>query len=241
VIPVRRREPPAGFDAQVRVPGIRCLYEKVGQAVPPGFARTSGKPCARVFRNGTPLTQIDELHGEDLADHWSAALPMLTAVYGPTCMYSCFRLRLGVDDGSVDHFIPKSTAPARAYDWDNLRLSLPRFNRAKGARVDLLDPFALRAGTFALDLVFGKVEVGPGCDPTTHPAALATIAALQLNARGTCVRRVELVAAYQEGAIPLDHLRRENPFVAAEIERQGLPVQGVGSTAPAKTELPPPS
>lgn len=234
------REAPAEFEAEVRRPGLRCLYEKVGLQPPAGFERTNGRPCARVTRDGAPLTQIDELRGDDLADHWSAALPMLTEVYGPTCMYSCFLLRRGVDDGSVDHFIPKSIAPARAYDWDNLRLALPRFNRAKGARVDLLDPFTLRAGTFALDLVFGQVKVGQGCDPALAPAARVTIAALQLNGRDTCARRVELVDAYLEGAIPLHHLRRENPFVAAEIERQGLPARGTGGAAPTPSAPPHP-
>jgi hypothetical protein len=223
VIPVQRRPPPADFDALVRIPGLRRLHEKVGLPPPPGLARTSGAPCRQLVREGVALTSLAELRGADLSDHWVEAIDMLIAAYGPTCMYSCFRVRLGVDVPTVDHMAPKSVAPARAYDWDNMRLALPRFNANKGAAVDVVDPFDVLEGMFALELVSGQIR--PGARAGAALVVAAAVAALKLNAPDTCARRAELVADHQVGGVSLDHIRKENPFVAAEIERQGLPAQ----------------
>ena len=221
MIPVAVQGEPPDFDAVVRIPGQRSLYEKASLPVPAHLTRTHGEPCRPVQVNHQPVSAIDDIPPAALADHWTAAIPMLQSAYASRCMYTCLQIR-GADSASVDHFIPKSIDRRAAYDWSNLRLVLLKVNARKGTRQGLLDPFHLQPGTFALDLITGAIRPGPATqsDPALRQQALNTIQWLNLDS--IQADRREEIAAYQDGD-SLDRISERNCFVGQEIRRQQLP------------------
>ena len=191
MIPVARAEEPETFDARVRRPGRIALARSVVAGV-----------------------------GADLRPLWREALPDLMAAYDQVCAYSCFRIHPTTGAGSVDHFIPKSVNKALAYEWCNYRLACARMNARKGAATDVLDPFEVQDGWFALELVGFQVVVGAGIAPDIAAQVTRSIERLDLNADVCCDTREEYATSYWGEAIDWNHLRRNAPFVAFELERQ---------------------
>lgn len=137
---------------------------------------------------------------------------------------------------SVDHWIPKSERWDLAYEWTNLRFCASRFNAKKGTRQGLVDPFEVRDGWFALNLVSCEVVVGPEA-PAEHLAAIERRISrdgLDLNGRPLCGRREQHLDDYLTGEVSLRYLEKHSPFVAREARRQGLLPRAVMS-APVPT------
>ena len=147
----------------------------------------------------------------------------LHTAYSETCAYSCHRIALLTGFSTVEHFVPIKVDPQKAYEWDNYRLVCGRLNGRKGAHQDVLDPFDLADNVFALDFPSLQVKPGSGLGSQLEDDVWATINRLRLNDDETCVSdRQELVRDYCTCEISFDHLRKEAPFIAHELERQGL-------------------
>ena len=95
-------------------------------------------------------------------------------------------------------------------------------NARKGTKQDVLDPFALREYTFALD--FPSLQVRPSGDCTVKLASEAeeTISRLGLN-DALCVKaRWTYIRDYCKSWISFEFLEHYAPFIHREILRQGL-------------------
>ena len=192
MIPVALQPEPAGFNANVREPGQRFL------AVKP-------HPSNKDFKGNT---------------FWKWAATELHAAYRGICAYTCF---YQMQPGSIDHFLPKSSYPNLAYEWGNLRLASHRVNLYKRDSVDVVDPFAVQPHWFAMDVPSCLIRPGDGLDEPLTSQIQRTIDVLRLNSDDVFVQeRCDMMYAYARGDVSLDFLRRRCPFLAAEIERQGL-------------------
>lgn len=137
---------------------------------------------------------------------------------------------------SVDHFVPGSADPALLYEWSNYRLACRVMNSRKGVRRDVLDPFEVEHGWFALDLDEGaQIRAGDDLDPSVHAEVIATIARLRLH-DDFCVRaRSGFLNEWLAGHIDESFFRRKAPFVWHEARRQGF--HPVSSASPADDPL----
>ena len=94
-------------------------------------------------------------------------------------------------------------------------------NSYKGESDDVLGPFKLRDGWFALELVDFQVVAGRGLADDDVDRVQATIRRLCLNMPRFCRIRAEFAEARWNGEITADYLARHAPFVARELHRQG--------------------
>jgi hypothetical protein len=169
------------------------------------FLRRVLRPTGEQFRN---------------ANYWNRCLPKLREAYAAVCAYSSVWIATG---GSVDHFWPKSLRPDLAYEWENYRLALEIVNNNKGESTDILDPFAIQPGWFALDFSNFFVKPNDGLPEEVEVGVLRTIEILKLNKEDPFLKlRFLVVKEYAEGHFSLDFLRRRYPFIASELERQDL-------------------
>ena len=184
---------PGPFHVSVRLPGTQFLV-----ATP--------NPNGRQFDNHP---------------YWRRAARDLYDAYKGTCVYTCHRIALDTGARSVEHFVPKLSVPALAYEWSNLRLVCSRMNSRKGTHRDVLDPFAIWDGVFVL--LFPGLQVAPGCElsQTMERRALNTIRRLNLNDEICISSRMVYVKDYVRGHVDGDFVRRNAPFLFHEIERQG--------------------
>ena len=140
MIPVTPAEEPAHFDQCVRQPGQRALAR---------------------------LAEEDEITTGKLPPLWRKMLPDLLTRYRRICSYLCLYIPHGTGAPSVDHMIAKSDSPHLAYEWNNYRLACALMNSRKGAVADVLDPFGIEEGWFALELVAFQVVPGERLPPDT--------------------------------------------------------------------------
>lgn len=193
------------------------------QPEPPGFdenVRRRGRAFLKV--NAAPTSEHFKLH-----QYWKWAATELYAAYRRTCAYSC--MYIPTPNGTIDHFLPKTRRPDRAYEWDNYRLALHRMNLYKGDRTDILDPFSLNDGWFVLD--FPSCLVRPGADLTAEQKQQVetTIDVLKLNEDDSLVQdRCDVMVMFARGEVALAFLEKRYPFLAAEVLRQRL--QGTADT-----------
>lgn len=160
-------------------------------------------------------------HGEWKA-FWQEILPDLYTAYNGVCAYSAHWIPRSTGTASVDHFIPKREAPELAYEWSNYRLASLLMNSRKRDFSDVADPFRIQPNWFVLE--FPSLHVSPNRNLSTAQAEAvkATINRLKLNEEYTLVAdRLVWVLDFRDG-IPLDALKRRAPFIAYELERQGL-------------------
>jgi hypothetical protein len=151
---------------------------------------------------------------------WARALEDLHEAYNRICAYSCFYL---IQQGTVDHFLPKKFYPQFAYEWDNYRLAAPRINNYKGENKGLIDPFIVKPGWFVLAFPSCFVKVGDGLSKHITDNIKKTIDILRLNSDDYMVQgRLEIMLEFAEGMISLSFLKRKYPFLASEIVRQGI-------------------
>jgi len=193
LIPVGPQAEPAGFEPNVRRPGR-------------AFLRT----------NATPSTEDFKPH-----QYWKWAAKELYEAYRRVCAYSC--MYIPTPPGTIDHYLPKSKRPDRAYEWDNFRLALHRMNRYKADRTDIIDPFLVGPGWFVLDMPSCLVRAGSGLTPQEKQRVDTTIDALKLNEDDSLVQdRCDVMLMFAQGDVKLPFLQKRYPFLAAEVIRQGV-------------------
>lgn len=91
------------------------------------------------------------------------------------------------DSSSVEHFIPKSTLPALAYEWSNYRLASRKVNKFRDKK-DILDPFKVENGWFRLEVAGGDLYANPDLPDLLKEQVEKTILNLGLN-EDWCIRR----------------------------------------------------
>lgn len=154
--------------------------------------------------------------------HWRKCLGDLLDRYGRVCAYLCIRIPHGVGASSVDHLAPKSKHKDQAYEWGNYRLVCLRMNSRKSAFEDVLDPFEIDDGWFVLDLTALQVMPASHLPSELREQVQATIDRLRLNDKECRDARAMYYDEYVAGHCNRDFLRRWSPFVAMELDRQGL-------------------
>lgn len=189
MIRVHQAEEPETFNETVRRPGRSYLENLPSNAAPDWKKR----------------------------NYWTRCLPDLRVRYGSVCAYT--GIRIPPNEGTVDHFMPKSTHPEFAYEWSNFRLSLLRINAYKGTHEDILDPFEIGESWFFMDIMTGKVSPNPELDETIQKQVQTTIERLHLNDSEYRNRRIQDVDDFMSGKITFGYLKTYAPFVASEIQR----------------------
>ena len=208
MIPVTPAREPADFDRKVRQPGLRAISELVGEAPP----RRAGRRFAQIVQTRSRIP------AGAFPSYWRAVLDELQAAYGRVCAYLCIYIST---DASVDHYAAKSRRWDLVYEWSNYRLACAAMNTHKGESTDVVDPFELRAGWFALELVGFQVVAGPRLAAVDADRVRTSIRRLHLNMQRFCDIRAEFAEARWNGEITVEYLSRHSPFVARELRRQG--------------------
>lgn len=199
LIPVSLAVEPVDFHTKVRRPGA-------------AFLRTAPKPNANAWRSH---------------DYWRKAIGDLLVAYKNICSYSGSWTTANVSgvstlqDSSVDHYIPKSTAPAQAYEWANFRLSRVRLNNRKGNHSDVLDPFTLPDRWFILDFTSFLILPNHALSDSKKMKVQKTIDRLGLNTDNDYVQeRVDVIREYCLKGSTLAQLANFWPFIASEMKAQ---------------------
>lgn len=183
----------------------------------PATFNTSVRQPGRAYLKTNPAPKSKEFQKNAL---WKKSAQDLHAAYSGICAYTCFYL---APFGSTDHFLPKSSHPNEAYEWNNYRLCSHRVNGYKGDSTDVIDPFVVQPGWFILDVPSCLVKPGAGLSNVVTTQIQATIDRLRLNDDDYFVQeRCDLMVDFASGAVSLVHLRKRYPFLAAEITRQGI-------------------
>lgn len=193
MIPVKKQPEPADFEDKVAKKGRKFL---------------SQNPRPNNWKNRS---------------YWTEVLPDLWNAYHSVCAYCCHWIPPEQSSASVDHFIPKSISPERAYDWDNYRLAALKMNAKKGDFTDVIDPFELTEATFWLLFPSMQVKPNPQLSENQKMRIWDTIRRLDLNDDEVLVNaRLRWVLNYCDKHIDFEFLRENAPFIAFEIERQNL-------------------
>ena len=167
--------------------------------------------AAAVARGADPLPAL-----------WRDCLLDLHRSYRGVCAYLCIYIPRGSGARTVEHFIAKSSDPAQAYEWDNYRLACSLMNARKNAFDDVIDPFDLENEWFRLEFSALQIQPNPALPQNSRDAVQDTIDRLGLDDEECREARAEWYDEYIAGYIDFDFLRRKCPFVAMEMERQGL-------------------
>src|SRR6185295_4556932 len=85
----------------------------------------------------------------------------LLRAYRRLFAYSCVYIERLTGSATVDHWAPRSLRWDQVYEWQNYRLACSTINGRKSDYTDVLDPFEVTDGLFALDLVTLKAVPGP--------------------------------------------------------------------------------
>ena len=153
-------------------------------------------------------------------EYWRKAASHLHAAYDKRCAYTTKRL---VHTGSVDHFLPKSSHPHLAYEWDNYRLARQTINTRKGDRAIVVDPFMVQYGWFTLELPSCLIKAADELDRAQRVQINSTINSLQLNSDDRLVQeRADLLVHLADGEISLAFLDNFYPFLSHEVRRQSV-------------------
>ena len=211
MIPVTPAPEPAAFDGKVRQPGLRAIAELAGEQPDP--PRTAGQPCAPV------AVSRDEIPADKFPTYWREMRDDLMESYHQICAYLCLYISQGTGAPSVDHVVAKSRRWDQVYEWSNYRLACSLMNARKGAAACVLDPFEIREGWFALELVLFQVRPGDGLSDELTRAVENTIEHLRLNDSTCCGAREDYAEDYWKGEISFCYLMRHAPFVARELRR----------------------
>jgi hypothetical protein len=194
MIPVQPQPEPADFSERVRKPGT-------------------------VFLKKVPCPTTEQWKGKE---YWQKVLPDMRKAYKGICAYSAHWISPVTGSHSIDHFVPKSVQANLAYEWSNFRYASSKFNSRKGKHT-ILDPFHVEPDWFVLD--FPSLLVKPNLNLLPHQkkAVRNTISVLKLNADENCVKaRQHWVMEFCAGEITFAHLKKKAPFIAHELQRQGL-------------------
>ena len=180
----------------------------------PGFDKQVRQKGQRFLKScPNPSSSMFRKH-----NYWTRALYELHAAYDRLCAYTTREL---VQEGSVDHFKPKTKYPHLAYDWNNYRLARQAINSRKGESEDVIDPFIVREGWFILDLPSCLIKPGRNVTKEIRKAVNATINVLRLNEDERLVdERCRLLISLANGHITLKYLDSHFPFISIEVRRQ---------------------
>ena|ERR1700722_4718723 len=209
MIGVRPADKPPTFDARVRQPGLRAIEEIVGR---PAVRRGRKRKATAKRREDIKPSEFPPL--------WRAMTEDLLSAYGRVCAYACLYIERLTGAATVDHWMPKSTAWNRVYEWDNYRLACAIMNTWKSDGSGVLDPFEVTDGLFALDLVSLRAVPGPAAG-TRRRAVEETIRRLRLDGSDYTAALEDYWRDYRSGDITLARLERRAPFLARELRRQG--------------------
>lgn len=155
-------------------------------------------------------------------DYWRRSLRDLYDACNHICAYSAQWIPYDTGSPAVDHFIPKTVKPELAYEWDNFRLACSKMNSKKHTHLDVIDPFALPEDSFIIN--FPSMFIKPNLyllEPLKG-RVVSTIARLKLNEENRPQRRLNLLEGYYKEEYGFKHLKKMAPFIAYELERQGL-------------------
>jgi len=191
VIPVSPRSEPPDFDQKVRAKGKRFL------------------------KNAATPVQWDG------HEYWRAALGDLREGYDSICAYLVHWIPPGTGFATVDHFVPRSVRRDLAYEWSNYRLACGAINSKKREYQDVVDPFSVEDGWFALDFPSLQVRCGVASDRPLRMGIEATINRLDLNCESFVQERWHWLEEFCRNQ-DMDSLRRHAPFIAHELVRQKL-------------------
>lgn len=211
MIPVAAADEPSDFDARVRQPGLRAIAELCGKPSP--TKRTAGHALQKIADHEAAIP-VDAL-----PSYWVESLDDLMTRYHEICAYSCFRIHPATGARSVDHFVAKSRHWKRIYEWSNYRLCSSRLNARKSAVSTVLDPFRIKPGWFQLELVGFQVHPDRSLSKPQQAKIQRTIDRLGLD--DFRHDREEDAELYSSKDVPLRVLKKESPFVADELRRQG--------------------
>jgi hypothetical protein len=167
------------------------------------------------FLNNNPHPKSKEF-----PNYWTNIKEDLYRLYKSICAYT--GEWFPVTSASVDHFIPKSIEPQLTYEWDNYRLTTDEMNNVKGDKMNLIDPFEVKIGWFVL--------IFPGCwispcitlNKDDNRRVQRTIDILKLNSSEQSDKRYNIIQKYIYRHVTFDFLREKYPYIASEIERQGV-------------------
>lgn len=192
MIHVEPQPPPDNFDKLVRQPGLKLL------------------------------SQCPKPKGSQWKTYWTKIAPDLHAAYGGICSYSCHFIQYDTGWRTVEHFKPKDDYPSDAYEWTNYRLVCGVLNGRKGKRT-VLDPFEIKDGWFVMEFPSLLVKPAQNLTEAQKVNVRSSCEILGLNDEGSCMNsRQQYVKDYCNGEITFDYLRRNAPFIAAELQRQNL-------------------
>jgi hypothetical protein len=97
-----------------------------------------------------------------------------------------------------------------------------RFNGRKGVK-SILDPFTLQSGWFVLNFKSFLIFPNAMLDDAPRKEVADTIGILKLNSDDDLVNeRATYFNEYASGHVTFAHLEKRAPFIAFEVERQGL-------------------
>lgn len=188
------------------------------QPEPEDFAERVKKPGAAFLRQVSHPT-TGQWKGKE---YWRRALPDMRTSYNGICAYSAHWISPVTGGHSIDHFVPRVSRPDLAYEWSNFRYAASKFNARKGINT-ILDPFQLGTDWFILDFDTFLVKPNPCLGSEQKAAVQNTIDILKLNDDEDCVElRQDYVTWFRTGDITFAHLQRKAPFIAHELQRQGL-------------------
>jgi uncharacterized protein (TIGR02646 family) len=182
------------------------------------FTRVHKPGNAYLLRNPQPTSSELSRHS-----YWRAIHDDLYRLYNGICAYcSSWTPRTpsgSVDRTSVDHFIPKSSDPILAYDWENFRLCRARINNNKGDSHIVIDPFHVQDGWFQIDFTTFLIISKENVPQYLQSRITGTIDVLGLNDSEYVEERLEVIKQYCQQAVTLAELQRLYPFIAFEIIR----------------------
>ncbi len=183
---------------------------------PPDFAERVRRP-GTTFLEKVPHPNTKQWENKE---YWRKSLPDMRKLYNMICAYSSHWISLG--GHSIDHFVPRASRPDLAYEWNNFRYVFSKFNARKGIQ-DILDPFQLEPDWFILDFDTFMVKPNPSLAPEQKAAVQHTIDTLKLSEDEDCIElRQDYVKWFRAGEITFALLERTAPFIAYELQRQGL-------------------
>ena len=181
-------------------------------------------PAAReVRRKGRAwLAKHPDATAEQLPSYWRECRRDLGRGFGDLCGYCA----MWTSPGTVDHFITRAKSvadkqPELAYEWSNFRHAQQWINSAR--KGDVLDPFAVGDGWFAITLPDLVLHVTDACPADRRELARETVRQLSLadDPRVLDQRIAWMVEYAQSGDIGI--LQRRAPLLAAAVLASGTP------------------
>lgn len=169
------------------------------------------------------LSSCPQPKNKDWSKHnyWTRVSNELYTAYGGICAYTGQWFPKSITNVSIDHFLPKSHYPEKAYEWDNYRLTTPIINNYKKDKF-LVDPCAVEDGDFIIDFPSCLVKPKPTLSPSYKNRINQTIATLHLNDEDNVNQRFDIIIELINGDISKKHVESKYPFIAKELERQNL-------------------